>query len=350
MEGFMYLRKDIFYSDIYVKGKRYRVSLKTNDRKIAMDRERTLFSFLLNQKPDKEEALLWKTFKRWFRSYLQDTKSTGTVYLYNLAIKYLEEFKKPVYLRDITPSMLLEFKFYLKEKAQNNHNKPGPAGRNRYIKLIKAMMRTAEEYGKIGICQKWALISRDKDETDGRVDFHSVEELQQIEAVLDGDLLTVFYLGWAQGLRRGEMAFLHKSDYNPTAHTLSIHKKEEWTPKTKKSARIIPLHPDTERLIKKSIARSPKSQYIINLAGNRYKNTYLSYQYIQHLGKELPFLKCYLHKLRHTFGTMLVQNGTHLKIVCDLMGHSNILQTEKYTHTTQNQFKKAIASFPHLGK
>lgn len=346
----MYLRKDIFYSDIYVKGKRYRVSLKTNDRKIALDREKTFFSFLLNQKPDKEEALLWKTFKRWFRSYLQDTKRKGTVYLYNLAIKYLEGFKKPVYLRDITPSMLLDFKVYLKEKAESNHNKPGAAGRNRYIKLIKAMMRTAEEYGKIGVCQKWALISRDKDEADERVDFHSLEELKQIETVLDGDLLTVFYLGWAQGLRRGEIAFLHKSDYNPTAHTLAIHKKPEWSPKTKKSARIVPLHPDTECLIKKSIARSPKSQYIINIPGNRYKNTYLSYQYIHHLQKELPFLKCYLHKLRHTFGTMLVQNGTHLKIVCDLMGHSNILQTEKYTHTTQQQFKKAIASFPHLGK
>lgn len=346
----MFLRGKIFYSDVYIKGKRYRISLKTRDRGIAIEKERALCSFLLRQQPKESEVILWKSFKHWFFIFLQENRKKGTQYIYSLAIKYLEEYKKPIYLRQITPSLLLDFKRFLKEKAVLHNNKPGPAGRNRYIKAIKSMMKTAEMYDEIGIAQNWALISRDKDESDGRVDFHAIEELKQIGAVLSGDLLTAFALGWQEGLRRGEIVFLHKKDYDPIAHTIRICKKPEWQPKTKKSARTVPLHPETEKLILESIKHSStESPYIINIPGDRKKNSYLSYHYQQTLRKLLPKNHCYLHKLRHTFGTMLVQNGTHLKVVCDLMGHSNILQTEKYTHTTQVQHIAAIASFPALG-
>lgn len=345
----MYLRGKIYYTDYYDgNGNRFRKSLKTRDIKLATEREKIFISFLRTNKPIKAESILWADFKNWYETYLNENKSDGTKYIHLLAIRYLEEHKTPKYLREITPDFLLGVKGFLQRKAENNRNKPGPAGRNRSIKAIKTMMRTAELFKKIGVKQDWRIIARDCNESEGRIEFHPLEELIEIGRILKGDLLLAFYLGWEEGLRRGEIAHLTKKDYNPQAHTISISNKPGWKPKTKKSARTIPLRPDSERLIKQAIIDSP-TDYIINLDGDRYKRQYLSQHYRAALKKSLPDLHCFLHKLRHTYGTLLIQQGVHIKVVCGLMGHSNILQTEKYLHVGRSQYEAAVATIPSLG-
>lgn len=340
----MFLRGHIYYGDCYFNGKRYRPSLRTSDPKVAKARERVFITFLVQNHIGPQETPLWQDFKHWYWWYLSRNRSMGTQKIHRLAVRYLEEFRTPYYLRGITPEFLLRFKDFLGKKFAQQHS----AGRNRYIKAIKSIMHTAERFGKIGIKQSWELIPKDE-ENENRLEFHNESELRQIRDVLEGDLLTAFYLGWEEGLRRGEIVFLHKDDYNPCTHTISIRKKPEWHPKTKKSIRTILLRPTSERAIKDSIARAPiHSPYIINLVGDRSKYTYLSAQYRQVTRKKLPHLHCYLHKLRHTFGSLLIQRGIHLKTVCDLMGHSNILQTEKYVHLGHAQYVAAMESLPQI--
>lgn len=345
----MYLRGTVYYTNYYDgKGNRFRKSLKTSNPVVAEERERLFISFLRTNKPIKTESIRWRDFKNWYEKYLSNNKAAGTKYIHMLAVRYMEEYQTPKYLRDITPDFLVSVKGFLQKKAMANKDKPGPAGRNRSIKALKTMMRTAELFKKIGVKQDWRVIARDSGESDGRIEFHSLEELNEIRAVLEDDLQLAFYLGWEEGLRRGEIVHLCKSDYNPYNHTITISKKPGWVPKTKKSARTIPLRPQSEKLLKQAILRS-SSPYFINLPGDRYNKNYLSYSYRYVLKKKLPHLHCFIHKLRHTYGTLLIQNGVHVKVVCDLMGHSNILQTEKYLHVGQSQFATAVASLPSLG-
>lgn len=50
-----------------------------------------------------------------------------------------------------------------------------------------------------------------------------------------------------------------------------------------------------------------------------------------------------VHMLRHTFATMLFENGCEIKIASELLGHSNTKVTENiYVHTIQEQKIKAI--------
>jgi len=54
------------------------------------------------------------------------------------------------------------------------------------------------------------------------------------------------------------------------------------------------------------------------------------------------------HKLRHTFASLLYYQTKDIKILQELLGHSNISTTQIYTHTDIEQKKQAINELPDL--
>lgn len=54
------------------------------------------------------------------------------------------------------------------------------------------------------------------------------------------------------------------------------------------------------------------------------------------------------HCARHTFITMLINNGTGIKTAASLAGHSSTRHTEKYIHIIDHQKQEAVDNLPNL--
>lgn len=55
-----------------------------------------------------------------------------------------------------------------------------------------------------------------------------------------------------------------------------------------------------------------------------------------------PRRRVVFHTLRHTYASWLVQAGVDLYVVRDLLGHSSIKMTERYSHLAPERLKGAV--------
>jgi integrase len=60
---------------------------------------------------------------------------------------------------------------------------------------------------------------------------------------------------------------------------------------------------------------------------------------------EDPRLKVYFHTLRHSYASWMVQNGESLYTVKELLGHSTLAMTERYSHLAKDNIKNAVERF-----
>lgn len=63
---------------------------------------------------------------------------------------------------------------------------------------------------------------------------------------------------------------------------------------------------------------------------------------IRHFADKVGISDLHTHSLRHKFATNLLEQGTNIRVVQDLMGHENLNTTQFYLSVTDKAKKEAI--------
>ncbi len=225
--------------------------------------------------------------------------------------------------------------------------------RNHRLAAIHSFIRYAmmENPEIMQICRDILSIRSKKTESKA-LDYLSIAELQGVlaqpntktcQGKRDLALLSLLY---DSGARVQELVDLIVAD---------IRMDEPVTLKLKgkgKKERIVPIMPDTARIISVYIKlyslNDLSSPLFMNKAGKKLTRSGVEYiieKYVCMARKKLPSLnskKVTPHVLRHSKGMHLTEANVNIVYIRDLLGHSSIQITERYTRANSDMKRKAL--------
>lgn len=167
----------------------------------------------------------------------------------------------------------------------------------------------------------------------------SVEDIKKILATIKNlkhkVLISTIY---SCGLRISEALNLKISNIDSNRMTLRIeNSKGNRDRQVMLSEKLLPILRDYYKLYKPTI-------YVFEgQKGGKYTARSAEQVFKKALEKACIRKPASLHTLRHSFATHLIENGTDIRIVQELLGHKNIKTTQIYTHVT-DQTKRKIKS------
>lgn len=147
-------------------------------------------------------------------------------------------------------------------------------------------------------------------------------------------IITMFYF---TGMRLSELVGLTLQSVDVDELTIKVLGKGG-------KERIIPIHPELKDLVVEYLEERNKkfSETVSFFVTSKGKPVYskLVYRVVNHyLTLITPLQKRSPHVLRHSFATHLLNKGADLNAIKELLGHSSLLATQVYTHSTFEKLK-----------
>jgi integrase len=179
-----------------------------------------------------------------------------------------------------------------------------------------------------------------------QTDYLTTAECELLLAKSEGQLREMLLLALRTGLRQGEIRGLQWSSIDWQNRSLTVRhsrcdrNRSLVSPKSNRE-RHIPLDTDVYEML---FRRKQASGYVFTNA-QRNNEPYTSHRLIERLEpicEKAHIRRITWHVLRHTFATQLTLRGVPLTVVRELLGHSSITTTMRYSHVAPSALRSAI--------
>ena len=175
-----------------------------------------------------------------------------------------------------------------------------------------------------------------------------VISIKEIEEMLHNNLSSlehvIMELLYSCGLRVSELVNLKITDIDLNSKYIRCFgkgSKERIIPIGNTAKNVINEYLTERKLIIKK-TNTDTNQFLLNPDGKKITRQYV-YSFIHSQGK-LIHKNISPHTLRHSFATHLLENGADLRVVQELLGHSDVSTTQLYTHISKKHLKEVYFS------
>jgi integrase/recombinase XerD len=182
------------------------------------------------------------------------------------------------------------------------------------------------------------------------------KKAEQLPKVHDGSIIekmlrstsntkhkTMLMLAYSTGIRLSEIINLELTDIDSARMVVLVRRGKG---KKDRHTVLSPLMLQQLRTYYKMY--KPKKYLFEGADGGQYG--YRSVQEVFKQAKERVGIKIPggIHTLRHSFATHLMETGTDIRIIQELLGHSKLETTMRYTHVSSAQIQKVTSPLDHL--
>lgn len=156
----------------------------------------------------------------------------------------------------------------------------------------------------------------------------------------------ILELMYASGLRVGEVATVRLENLDLEEGVIRVFGKG-------KKVRLVPVGSKARKALETYlehgrhhfVKRQTVSEIFLSKRGKKLTTQRL-YDIVQEIAAKSGLEKhVYPHLLRHSFATHLLSNGADLRVIQELLGHSDIATTQIYTHVDQHRLKSVHLRF-----
>jgi integrase/recombinase XerD len=157
--------------------------------------------------------------------------------------------------------------------------------------------------------------------------------------------VAILELLYASGLRATELCDVKTRDVNlqvKCVRVLGKGMKERIVPLGRAAAEAITRY---QLECRPKLEKTPSDRLFLSRSGKPMERIGL-WMIVEKYGRRSGLLKSVSpHTLRHCFATHLIGGGADLRVVQELLGHSDIATTQIYTHVDQDRLRAVHAKF-----
>ena len=178
----------------------------------------------------------------------------------------------------------------------------------------------------------------------GRDDMQKLLAAPDAEAGLYLRDIALLELLYAAGLRATEAATLKIDDIQRELRVIKVMgkgSKERILPIGGPAALALERYTDELRT---DLLKSPVEEVFLSRTGQPITRVVV-WQIVKRHAEKAGLDGVHPHTLRHSFATHLLAGGADLRVVQELLGHSNIATTQVYTHVDRSRLKDVLARF-----
>lgn len=213
-----------------------------------------------------------------------------------------------------------------------------PATVQKALVLLKGMFKQAVEWGYLKINP--ASLVKPPRKVHVEMQWLLPNEIPLLLEALPEEWRPLFFTAIFTGMRLGELLALQWGDIDWNSSTIRV-RRTVWNgqfqePKTKNSIRSIGMSPRLYEVLKKHRESAISNQHDLVFTSNKGQiidGSNLRKRVFDPALERAGLRKIRIHDLRHTFASLLINQGENLKYVQSLLGHASITQTvDRYGH------------------